>query len=84
VASTKADRKSRRESESKCAAIAEDEALDLLRGIRSNLAALEELLATAQDGLRHRASSPKQTARLRLIHDDLVSATKFAAKLTKD
>ena len=84
MATTKTDKKRRQESDSKCAEIAEDEARELLRSMRSSLATLEESLEAAQDSIHFWVSSTKQVARLRLINDDLVSATKFAAKLTKD
>ncbi len=84
MASTRTDKKRRQESESRCAAIADGEARELLLALRSKLVALEESLEAAQENIRARPPSSKQIARLRLINDDLVSATKFAAKFAKD
>lgn len=84
MASARTDKKRRQETESRCAAIAHDEARELFRSMHSRLAALEVSLEAAQVNLQGRPTSPKQIARLRLINDDLVSATKFASKLAKD
>ena len=74
----------RRRAES-AAAIAEREAAELVAHLRVQLTELSRHLSRAERHLDNGVPMrDKHVAKLRLIADDLSSATRFAAKLTKD
>ena len=65
-------------------ATASDEAAELIAALRADVETLTEFLDRESAIVDKRGSTPKRLARLRLMADDLRSASKFAAKSIKN
>jgi len=84
MTSIKVDGKRGPDGGRKRAAIAEREALELIAEMRRQLDRVRAGLDLAEADVAALSTLTKQVARLRLMSDDLASAAKFAAKLSKD
>lgn len=63
--------------------LAAAEAAELLASIDEHLRVLQQYAALEARSLADRAPTTKRLARIRLVHDDLQSASKFASKQLK-
>lgn len=79
----KANRGTAKSDGDKPSSRSQDEALALIAQMELELAGLSAFLAEEKKSAKRKPPSPKRVARLRLVSDDIASATKLSGKSVK-